>query len=259
MAAKRDYYDVLGVARNASEEELKRAYRRLAMQYHPDRNPEPDAEARFKEINEAYEVLGDAEKRARYDRYGSPEASPFERGFEGFGFGGLGDVFDAFFGGTSVRSQPQRGADQRLDLQLTFEEAAFGAEKEIDLTRIELCGTCKGAGDRARAARAAPFRPCPGRCRQRCADPAYRRRGFRIQWWSTRQPVLGRGYRAAQAIPAPRLRPSLRSAPHGCSGRARGRRGGAEPRWATYAESAGWDPAGEDLPVQGKGCSQAAG
>ena len=146
MAAKRDYYDVLGVARNASEEELKRAYRRLAMQYHPDRNPEPDAEARFKEINEAYEVLGDAEKRARYDRYGSPEASPFERGFEGFGFGGLGDVFDAFFGGTSVRSQPQRGADQRLDLQLTFEEAAFGAEKEIEVTRIELCGTCKGSG-----------------------------------------------------------------------------------------------------------------
>src|SRR3990170_4141115 len=132
MAAKRDYYDVLAVARNASEEELKRAYRRLAMQYHPDRNPEPDAEARFKEINEAYEVLGDAEKRARYDRYGSPEASPFERGFE------------AFFGGTSVRSQPQRGADQRLDLQLTFEEAAFGAEKEIEVTRIELCGTCKG-------------------------------------------------------------------------------------------------------------------
>jgi molecular chaperone DnaJ len=116
------------------------------MQYHPDRNSEPEAEIRFKEINEAYEILSDTDKRARYDRYGSPDASPFERGFEGFGFGGLGDVFDAFFGGTSVRSQPQRGADQRLDLHLSFEEAAFGTEKEIEVSRVEICGNCKGSG-----------------------------------------------------------------------------------------------------------------
>jgi molecular chaperone DnaJ len=147
MAVKRVYYEVLGVPRNASQDEIKRAYRRLAFQYHPDRNKDPDAEERFKEINEAYEVLSDPEKRARYDRYGSPEASPFERGFEGFGFGGLGDIFDAFFGGTTTRRpQPQAGADIQQGLTLTFEEAAFGCTKQIEVTREEPCGTCRGSG-----------------------------------------------------------------------------------------------------------------
>ena len=103
---KQDYYDVLGVQRNASPEDLKKAYRRLAMQYHPDRNQEPGAEARFKQVNEAYEVLSDPDKRAMYDRFGHAGTgeNPFARGFEGFGFGGLGDIFDAFFGGSQSRA-----------------------------------------------------------------------------------------------------------------------------------------------------------
>ncbi|HXK34803.1 MAG TPA: molecular chaperone DnaJ [Dehalococcoidia bacterium] len=148
---KRDYYDVLGVARGASAEELKRAFRKLAMQYHPDRNKEPGAEARFKEINEAYEVLSDPERRAMYDRFGHAAAHAgadgFARGFEGFsGFGGLGDIFDAFFGGTASRAQrgPARGADIRRTVTLSFEEAVFGVEKEIEVQTAELCTVCNG-------------------------------------------------------------------------------------------------------------------
>src|SRR5581483_1401829 len=137
---KQDYYDVLGVPRNAGADEIKKAFRRLAMQYHPDRNKEPGAEARFKEVNEAYEVLSDPERRAMYDRFGHAAAqggeNPFARGFEGFGFGGLGDIFDAFFGGSGARAQrgPVRGADVRRSITLTFEEAVFGAEKKFDVT-----------------------------------------------------------------------------------------------------------------------------
>lgn len=148
---KRDYYDVLGVARGASAEELKKAFRKLAMQYHPDRNKEPGAEARFKEINEAYEVLSDPERRAMYDRFGHAGAHAgadgFARGFEGFsGFGGLGDIFDAFFGGTASRAQrgPARGADLRRTVTLSFEEAVFGVEKEIEVQTAELCSVCNG-------------------------------------------------------------------------------------------------------------------
>jgi molecular chaperone DnaJ len=145
---KRDYYDVLGIARNASADEIKKAFRRLAMQYHPDRNKEAEAEARFKEVNEAYEVLSDTEKRQLYDRFGhqATSADGFARGFEGFGFGGLGDIFDAFFGGASARAQrgPTRGADVRKSVTLTFEQAVFGVEKEVEIATAELCPSCNG-------------------------------------------------------------------------------------------------------------------
>src|SRR3989304_4925869 len=149
---KADYYDILGVARSASADEVKRAFRRLAMQYHPDRNPEPGAETRFKEINEAYEVLSDPEKRASYDRFGHAGLDGVFgiRGFEGFGpFGGFGDIFDAFFGAASQtrRRAPPRGADLQVQIELTFEEAACGAERSIVVNRTELCS--KGSGLRA--------------------------------------------------------------------------------------------------------------
>jgi molecular chaperone DnaJ len=151
MSAKRDYYDVLGVQREATQEDIKKAYRRLARQYHPDVSSEQDAEARFKEINEAYEVLSDTEKRSTYDRYG--HAGP---GMGGFGFeSGFRDPFDIFeevFGGgfgfrtTTARRGPRRGADLRYELRLTFEEAVFGAEKELEVTRHEVCPRCNGSG-----------------------------------------------------------------------------------------------------------------
>jgi molecular chaperone DnaJ len=147
---KQDYYDVLGVARTASADELKKAFRRLAMQFHPDRNSAPEAEARFKEINEAYEVLSDPERRAMYDRFGHAAAQGngegFARGFDGFGFGGLGDIFDAFFGGAQSRTQrgPTRGADIRRSITVSFEEAVFGADKEIEVQTAEVCSVCNG-------------------------------------------------------------------------------------------------------------------
>ncbi len=144
---KRDYYDVMGVPRGATPEEVKKAFRRLAMKYHPDRNKNHDAAERFKEINEAYEVLSDPERRAMYDRFGHAAAeSPFgARGFEGFSFGGFGDIFDAFFGGTTAqRRAPRRGADLRQRVTLTFEEAAFGCEKTVDVTSVEVCSRCNG-------------------------------------------------------------------------------------------------------------------
>ncbi len=145
MTTKLDYYDVLGVPRNASQDEIKRAFRRLAMKYHPDKNRESGAEERFKEINEAYEVLSDPEKRAMYDRFGHAGAeSPFARAFEGFDIGGFGDIFDAFFGGGGRRRQPQRGPDLQYRLTLTFEEAVFGTEKEIEVSRHEACSVCNG-------------------------------------------------------------------------------------------------------------------
>lgn len=150
MSSKRDYYEILGVPRNAAPEEIKKAFRRLAMQYHPDRNKDGDAERRFKEVGEAYEVLSDAEKRAVYDRYGHAglNGQEFGRGFEGFDFGGFGDIFDAFFGGgNGARTrEAQRGADRRVDVEVEFEEAAFGAEKEIEIERTERCVRCGGSG-----------------------------------------------------------------------------------------------------------------
>jgi molecular chaperone DnaJ len=147
---KRDYYEVLGVSRNASDDEVKKAFRRLAKQYHPDANKEQGAEARFIEINEAYEVLSDQQKRAAYDRYGHA-ATNGNMGGAGFAdFSSFGtDIFEMFFSGatgTQRRSGPQRGADLRYELTITFEEAVFGCQKEIELPRWESCSTCKGSG-----------------------------------------------------------------------------------------------------------------
>ncbi len=148
---QRDYYDVLGVDRSASQDEIKKAFRRLAMQYHPDRNKEDDAEARFKEVGEAYEVLSDTEKRSAYDRFGHAGLQGFDfgRGFEGADFGGFGDIFEAFFGNTATgrRSRgAQRGGDRRVDISIELEDAAFGCEREIIVDRIERCIRCAGAG-----------------------------------------------------------------------------------------------------------------
>ncbi|MEE8471394.1 MAG: molecular chaperone DnaJ [Dehalococcoidia bacterium] len=148
MAKKRDYYHVLGVDRNASDEQLKKAFRKLAFEFHPDRNKDGEAEEKFKEVNEAYEVLNDHQKRASYDRFGQTGFGGFEgRGFDGFDFGGFGDIFDAFFGGisrTARRTSPQRGADLGYSLSISFEEAVFGCEKGIEIVRTERCSLCHG-------------------------------------------------------------------------------------------------------------------
>jgi molecular chaperone DnaJ len=151
MASKQDYYDVLGISRDASDSEIKTAYRKLAHQYHPDKNREAGSEDRFKEINEAYEVLSNPEKRDAYDRFGHGGDSIFGQGFEGFGFDGVGSIFDAFFGGrtaTSTRQAPARGSDLQSNVSITLEEAAFGIEKELNISRIEFCSQCHGVGSR---------------------------------------------------------------------------------------------------------------
>ena len=163
MAAenKRDYYEVLGVQKGASEEEIKKAYKKMARKYHPDLNPgDKDAEEKFKEVNEAYEVLSDSEKKARYDQFGHAGVDPnFGAGGGGYGggagfdFGDLGDIFGSFFGGGFGGGQtrrnpnaPQRGESIRMNLTISFEEAAFGCEKELELDRYESCETCHGSG-----------------------------------------------------------------------------------------------------------------
>jgi len=149
--AKRDYYDVLGVPRRASDEEIRKAFRRLAMEYHPDRNKRSDASERFKEVNEAYQVLSDRQKRAQYDRFGHAGVTTggFTRDFEGFDiFGGFGDIFDSFFGDFAGRRRTTatRGADLRQELPLSFEEAVFGTEREVEIRRAEFCQRCGGNG-----------------------------------------------------------------------------------------------------------------
>lgn len=156
---KRDYYEVLGVEKGASADQIKKAYRKSAMKYHPDRNPgDKEAEEKFKELGEAYEVLSDDEKRARYDQFGFAGVDPnygggggYGGGFEGFGgFGDWGDIFGDIFGGGRSRSSsqnaPRRGENVGARLDLTFEEAAFGVEKEVSAQRIENCATCNGTG-----------------------------------------------------------------------------------------------------------------
>jgi molecular chaperone DnaJ len=169
--SKRDYYEILGVERSASDVEVKSAYRKLALKYHPDRNPgDKAAEERFKECAEAYAILADAEKRSAYDRFGHAGVSAAGAGgfdptiFADFGdiLGGLGDIFGFgdLFGGGRRRGGPQRGADLRYDLEITFEEAARGTETAIQIPRHETCETCHGSGA---AAGSAPT-PCP-QCR----------------------------------------------------------------------------------------------
>ncbi|AGA58510.1 chaperone protein DnaJ [Thermobacillus composti KWC4] len=151
MAEKRDYYEVLGVDRNASAEEIKKAYRSLARKLHPDVNKAPDAEERFKEVKEAYDVLSDEQKRAQYDRYGHIDPNQgFGGGFSGADFGGFGDIFDMFFGGGSRRdpNAPQRGSDLQYTMTIEFKEAVFGVEKDITIPRTETCDTCRGSGAR---------------------------------------------------------------------------------------------------------------
>lgn len=148
--AKTDFYEVLGLDRNASADDVKKAFRRLAREYHPDHNSDSGAEARFKQVSEAYEVLSDSDKRAAYDRFGHAGLNGFDagRGFEGAGFDGFGDIFDAFFGGTSTRRarEATRGQDRRADIEISFEEAAFGTEREIEIERVERCARCAGSG-----------------------------------------------------------------------------------------------------------------
>lgn len=169
MAQKRDYYEVLGVDKNATDDELKKAYRRLAKKYHPDANPDnkEEAEKKFKEVNEAYETLSDKQKRQMYDQFGfnGPQGFggqgggyySYGSGFDGFSgfsdfsdFGDLGDIFSSFFGGGSTRTRSsngaRRGADLKVSLDLTFEEAYLGVEKEISINRNETCSSCNGSG-----------------------------------------------------------------------------------------------------------------
>ncbi len=154
MANKRDYYEVLGVGKNATDDEIKKAFRKLAKQYHPDIHPgDKECEEKFKEVNEAYAVLSDQEKRANYDQFGfdGPQGfgGTYGGGFEGFS--GFGDIFDTFFGGGGGRQSrnpnaPQRGNDLRVDIRITFEEAAFGCKKEFEVPREEECDQCHGSG-----------------------------------------------------------------------------------------------------------------
>ena len=173
MANKRDYYEVLGVPRTASKDEIKDAYRKLALQYHPDRNKSPGAEEKFKDISEAYAVLSDDEKRAQYDqlghagfdqRYTSEDifrGADFDSVFRdiGFGSGGMRDVFSFFFGDRDIRERETRGKDLGYELVVTLEEAANGTEKEIEIERMEKCDVCGGSG----AAPGTSPRSCP-RC-----------------------------------------------------------------------------------------------
>jgi len=156
LADKRDYYEVLGVNKNATNDEIKKAYRKLAKQYHPDVNTDKDLAAeKFKEASEAYSVLGDEQKRKKYDTYGHAafDQNGGAGGFGGFGgfddfMGGFGDIFDSFFGGgrSTRRNGPMRGADLRMELRITFEEAAFGVTKEVRLNKDESCTECGGTG-----------------------------------------------------------------------------------------------------------------
>ena len=158
MAVKRDYYEVLGVSRDASDEEIKRAFRKAAQRHHPDVDKSDGAEERFKELNEAYRVLSDRQRRSAYDMFGHAgvdSASAAGGGFEGFGggFGPFGDIFDAFFGGSPAGSRTRRrvvaGSDLRYDLTIDFAEAMSGVTKTITFPTLVTCPVCHGSGDRA--------------------------------------------------------------------------------------------------------------
>jgi len=188
MSAKRDYYEVLGVERGANADEIKKAYRKLAVKYHPDKNPgDHAAEEKFKELGEAYDVLSDEQKRAAYDRFGHAAFQqgggargggmhdPFDifrevfgGGGGGGGGGGMGNIFEQFFGGggggggRGERESRQRGSDLRYDMQITLEEAAFGAEKDVEISKLDTCGTCSGSGTEG-GSRVITCNTCQGR------------------------------------------------------------------------------------------------
>ncbi len=158
MAQKRDYYEVLGISREATDIEIKKAYRTLAKKYHPDVNPgDQVAEANFKEVNEAYSVLIDPEKRQQYNQFGhaGSDGSGFGGSGFGFDFGGINDIFETFFGGgfggssSRKKNGPRKGADIKTGVELKFEEAAFGTEKELTIDRMEACDTCRGSGSKS--------------------------------------------------------------------------------------------------------------
>jgi molecular chaperone DnaJ len=168
LADKRDYYEVLGVDKGASEEEIKKAYKKMAKKYHPDLHPDdPDAAEKFKEVNEAASVLSDSDKRSRYDQFGHAGVDGNMGGgggfggFEDFGFGGFSDIFDSIFGGGGGRkadpNRPRRGEDISADITISFEEAAFGVEKDVTVNRRDECSVCHGTGA---AAGSAP-KTCP--------------------------------------------------------------------------------------------------
>ena len=151
MTTQRDYYDILEVSRDSTEEEIRKAFRKKALEFHPDRNKSEDAHVKFKEANEAYQVLTDPGRRQRYDRFGHAGvgngAQGQGQGFEGAdGFGGFGDVFDAFFGGGGTsRTRAREGRDLQTSLVISFEEAAFGTKKEVEIDRVEQCSRCEGS------------------------------------------------------------------------------------------------------------------
>ena len=174
MADKRDYYEVLGISKEASETEIKKAYRSMAKKYHPDVNPgDAEAEAKFKEVNEAYDVLSDPDKKSKYDQYGHAAFDPNSGGFGGGGFGGFGDfgdfgdlfgnLFGGGFGGGSRqnRNAPMRGEDVSVRVTLTFEEAVFGAKKDISFNRVQKCSECSGSGAK-KGSRAETCSSCRG-------------------------------------------------------------------------------------------------
>ena len=214
----RDYYEVLGVSKGATDEEIKKAYRKAPIQYHPDKNPgDKEAEEKFKEINEANEVLSDPDKRARYDQYGfagvdpnfNPNAGGSPFGGAGFGdFGDLGDIFGSFFGGgfggqQQRRNGPQRGESIRVSVSLSFTEAAFGCEKEISIERVEQCDTCRGTGcEKGTTAEVCPDCRGTGMVQQRRQTP--------LGFMSTSAPCGRCGGRASTAYPwgsSPRTTP----------------------------------------------------
>ncbi len=166
--SKRDYYEVLGISKGASDEDIKKAYRQMAKKYHPDLNPgDKEAEAHFKEVNEAYEVLSDAQKKARYDQYGHAGVDPNfgAGGYQGYGFDGmdidLGDIFSSFFGGGGSRranpNAPRQGADVSASVVISFEEAAKGCKKQVDIRLVDTCPDCRGSG----AAKGSTPQTCP--------------------------------------------------------------------------------------------------
>jgi molecular chaperone DnaJ len=164
MTTQRDYYDILGVERGASDAEIKKAFRKLAQQWHPDVNPADQADERFKEINEAYQVLSDPQRRQAYDMFGRAGVGGAPGGFDsggGAGFGAFSDLFDAFFGGSAAggvrRGRPAVGSDLRYDLRITFEESIRGTEKEIEFPVLDRCPTCSGTGAKSGAA----LQSCP--------------------------------------------------------------------------------------------------